>query len=76
MKILTIKEISQILNVKIKTLYQWAELNQIPHIKMNGCLRFDLNEIEKWVQNCKKGGILEYNNNDSQAKGLKKGGIN
>jgi len=54
MKILTIKEVSELLKVKEKTLYQWAELGQIPCIKMNGCLRFDYEDIQEWVKSCKK----------------------
>lgn len=54
MKIVTVKELEKILQVKQKTLYQWAELGQIPCIKMQGCLRFDLDDIMKWVDSCKK----------------------
>ena len=45
MKIITVKELETILKVNKKTLYQWAELGQIPCIKMQGCLRFDLDEV-------------------------------
>lgn len=51
---MTIKEVSELLRVKEKTLYQWAELGQIPCIKMNGALRFDYDDIQKWVKSCKK----------------------
>lgn len=54
MKIMTVKEVSELLKVKEKTLYQWAELGQIPCIKMNGCLRFDFDDIQNWVKSCKK----------------------
>lgn len=54
MKIVTVKEIAELLKVKEKTLYQWAELGQIPCIKMNGCLRFDLEDIQKWVKSCRR----------------------
>ena len=54
MKIMTVKEVSEFLRVKEKTLYQWAELGQIPCIKMNGSLRFDYEDIQKWVKSCKK----------------------
>ena len=52
MKIMTVKEVSELLKVKEKTLYQWAELGQIPCIKMNGCLRFDFDDLQKWVKSC------------------------
>jgi excisionase family DNA binding protein len=59
--IATIKELSKILKVKEKTLYQWAELGQIPCIKLNGCLRFDMNEISQWIKSCKKEASSGYN---------------
>jgi len=61
MKLLDVKEISQILNVKPSTIYQWAELRQIPHVKVNGSLRFDLNDIQKWIQACKVEPQTSYN---------------
>ena len=54
MKLVTVKELEKILQVKQKTLYQWAELGQIPCIKMQGCLRFDLDDVMNWVNSCKK----------------------
>jgi predicted DNA-binding transcriptional regulator AlpA len=59
--IVTIRELSKILKVKEKTLYQWAELGQIPCIKLNGCLRFDMNEICLWIKSCKKEASAGYN---------------
>ena len=61
MNILTVNELSGILKVKVKTLYQWAELGQIPCIKFNGCLRFDLDEIRQWKKECTKEPLSGYN---------------
>ncbi len=33
-KLLTVKEVADMLNVKPKTVYQWAELGQIPCIRL------------------------------------------
>lgn len=69
---MTIKELSELLKVKPKTLYQWAELRQIPHVKMNGALRFDLEDIQKWVEShCKKSANSSYNP-IAQASGSKR----
>ena len=54
MNIVTVNELEKILKVSKKTLYQWAELGQIPSIKIQGCLRFDLDDVMKWVESCKK----------------------
>ncbi|MDA8087524.1 MAG: helix-turn-helix domain-containing protein [Nitrospiraceae bacterium] len=61
MGLLTVKEVSEILNVKPSTLYQWAELGQIPCFKLNGALRFDLTDIESWIKDCKKEPVSGYN---------------
>ncbi|HBR17576.1 MAG TPA: hypothetical protein DD725_08235 [Deltaproteobacteria bacterium] len=60
-QLITVKELSEVLSVKESTLYQWAELGQIPSIKLNGSLRFDLSDVEKWIQSCKKPVISDYN---------------
>lgn len=50
MKILvTIKEVSGFLKVKESTLYSWVNSGSIPSYKLNGLLRFDMEEIEEWI---------------------------
>jgi len=61
MKLVDVKEIAQILNVKHSTLYQWAELGQIPCIKLNGALRFDIEDVLNWIKSCKKNVESSYN---------------
>lgn len=52
-QLLTVKEVAFHLKVSIKTVYQWAELRQIPSVKVNGCVRFDLEAIDQWLLTCK-----------------------
>ena len=73
MKLLTVQEVSEIIKAKPKTIYQWAELGQIPSIKMQGALRFDLDDIMEWVKSCKREVHSGYNP-FTQARGPKKGG--
>jgi excisionase family DNA binding protein len=61
MKLVDIKEIAEFLHVKPSTLYQWAELGQIPCFKLNGCLRFDMEDIMNWIKSCKKESESSYN---------------
>ena len=61
MKIATVKELAELLRIKPKTLYQWSELGQIPHLKLNGSLRFDMERIEKWLGDCSKEPNIDYN---------------
>jgi excisionase family DNA binding protein len=61
MKIITVKELSELLKINKKTLYNWAELGQIPCIKLNGCLRFNVDDIHTWIASCKKDPDSSYN---------------
>jgi predicted DNA-binding transcriptional regulator AlpA len=60
-KLVDVKYLSEFLSIKASTIYQWAELGQIPCIKLNGCLRFDMDEINKWLDSCKKDHVSDYN---------------
>jgi predicted DNA-binding transcriptional regulator AlpA len=73
MRLLTAKEVADMISVKPKTLYQWAELRQMPHIKLNGCLRFDPDAIFAWIKSCSKEPSSSYNPL-IQTRGPKKGG--
>ena len=53
MKLISIKELSQFLNVKRSTLYAWVNNGTIPFYKLNGLIRFDLDDIKEWVRNSK-----------------------
>lgn len=75
MKLLTVKEISQMLRIKSSTVYAWAEQRIIPCIKMNGALRFDESDILAWVEGFKKEPHSCYNP-FAQARGPRKGGKN
>jgi len=61
MKLIGVREVSEILTVKPSTLYQWAELGQIPCIKINGALRFDIEDVLNWIKSCKKNVESSYN---------------
>lgn len=44
-----IKELSEYLDIKANTLYSWVSMRKIPYIKMGRLVRFDLKEIDKWI---------------------------
>ena len=50
MKLLNIAQLSEAINVKKKTIYDWTHKKQIPYVKMGRLLRFDLDEIERWIK--------------------------
>jgi excisionase family DNA binding protein len=47
---LSIKELSELLGIKPKTLYSWVENGKIPAYKFNGALRFKTTEINEFIQ--------------------------
>ncbi len=54
MEFVTVKELSQFLRVKESTLYSWVHYGMIPFHKLNGLIRFDMEEIETWVKKSHK----------------------
>ncbi len=50
MRLVTIKMVSELLMVKTSTLYSWVHKGTIPFRKLNGLVRFDLDEIETWIR--------------------------
>lgn len=47
--LLTAKELSEILKVSPRTIREWARRNIIPHMKLNGAVRFDEKQIQTWL---------------------------
>jgi|GEM_PF-524872 len=47
--LLTIKELSEQLRIKPGTLYAWAAQGKIPCRKIHGLVRFDQNDIDRWL---------------------------
>lgn len=49
MKLVTVTQLSEMLNIRPKTLYDWVHKGRIPHYKLEGSLRFDFDEVKRWV---------------------------
>lgn len=66
MELASIQEVSDFLKVKKSTLYSWVHTLKIPFFKVNGLIRFDMEEIRKWVKKSKRMVVDElesdYNN--------------
>jgi len=48
-------QIAEKLNVQTSTIYEWARMDYIPHIRLGTgkkkpCLRFSVADIEKWLK--------------------------
>jgi len=50
-KLLSITEMAEYLGIRVSTLYSWVSQKRIPYIKLGRLVRFDLREIDKWLEN-------------------------
>jgi excisionase family DNA binding protein len=48
-----IKQISQYLNIKEKTIYYKVESGEIPYYRIGGLIRFKKDEIDAWLEACR-----------------------
>ena len=48
-KLLTPEELSQILHVKVSTIYQWTHMGLIPFLKIGKLIRFKEEDIKEWI---------------------------
>lgn len=54
MKILTVKQVAELIQAKPSTVYAWAEQGIIPSIKLAGLLRFDEREVMQFIESHKQ----------------------
>jgi excisionase family DNA binding protein len=47
--LLLAKEVAAWLRTGLSTIYQWADTNQIPHVRINGMLRFSKADVATWL---------------------------
>jgi len=59
-KLLTIQQLSDLLQVSIKTIYQWTHTDFIPHYKLPKGVRFKTVEVERWLERRKRKGRSTY----------------
>jgi excisionase family DNA binding protein len=53
MKLLDVSQLSEMLNVKKKTIYDWVHKNKIPYLKLGNLVRFNPNDIDQWLKSKK-----------------------
>jgi len=54
-KLLSPQELSDVLNISIETVYAWTSQKRIPYIKMGRLVRFNVDEVNKWLERQKVG---------------------
>ena len=55
-KLLTPEEISELLGVKLSTIYQWTHIGYIPHFKLGRFVRFKERDVLEWLEARKRNG--------------------
>jgi excisionase family DNA binding protein len=55
-KLLTIQQLSDLIQISPKTIYQWTHIGFIPHYKFPKGIRFYEEEILAWLKKRKAGG--------------------
>lgn len=48
-KLLTARQVSDLLEVKISTVYDWVHRAVIPYVKLNRLVRFKKTDVFRWV---------------------------
>jgi len=59
-RLLNISEAAEYLGVKKNTLYSWVNQRKIPYVKIGRLVKFDLRDIDKWIEKSKVS-IYEFN---------------
>ena len=60
--LLTTRQVAEILQIHLNSLYRLVYQKRIPFTKVSGMLRFDPDALEKWIQE----GKVEPNDQDSK----------
>jgi len=50
-RLLTVKEASEYLGIKVNTLYSWVSQKKIDYIKMGRLIKFDIKVLDKYIEN-------------------------
>ena len=59
-KLLTPKQLSELLQVKLSTVYKWVHYGYIPSVKLGSKIRFKMAIIEEWVKKRERKGRNSY----------------
>jgi excisionase family DNA binding protein len=50
MHLVNVKQLSEMISFSPKTIYDWVHKKEIPYYKVVGSLRFDYDEVERWIR--------------------------
>ena len=59
-KLLTTKQLAEILQMAPSTIYSWVHTGYVPYIKLGKCVRFNEKKVFKWTEDKSEKGRLTY----------------
>jgi excisionase family DNA binding protein len=59
-QLMTPKELSEKLQIKLSTVYKWVHYKYVPYVKMGDLIRFKEIKIEEWVDKRSWRGRFSY----------------
>ena len=54
-RLLTARQVAELLGFSSATIVDWAEAGKVPAFKVGGRLRFRVSEVEAWLEGSRKG---------------------
>ena len=48
-RLMTAKQVSELIEVKPSTIYSWVHVGLIPYVKLGKCIRFKKGELFHWI---------------------------
>lgn len=52
-RLLNVPKAAEYLGIKVSTLYQWVSQKRIPYFKSGRLLKFDIHELDKFIERTK-----------------------
>ena len=59
-KLITVKQLSEIIQFKESTIYKWVHSGFIPHHKVGRSVRFKTSQVNRWLQKRFIRGRIKY----------------
>ena len=59
-KLLTPKQLADLLQVRPTTVYKWVHYKYVPHIKLRSLIRFKEKRVEEWLKRRERKGRNSY----------------
>jgi len=59
-KLLTVKQLCDMLQIKPSTVYKWVHYSYIPYVKLGDLIRFKKEKVDGWIEKRERRGRYKY----------------